>query len=144
MLVIVHTHFCYECGASFASKRALTCHCISMHEYISPLQYRIADATCPVCMIHFCTRKRCLHHVDSVAVCRNVVLEWEPQLTLDEVQSLKADDQMDTLRNLNMGFPIRYAKNLCFLAKGPINRGFSAAFHRKREAFQLLHGNITG
>jgi hypothetical protein len=62
----VHIFACADCNATFASNKALLCHCRQKHNYRDPVRlFLTSDGVCPVCKATFHTRLRAIAHVND-------------------------------------------------------------------------------
>ena len=134
---------CYDCGQTFSSYRALVSHNMLSHEYVSPMQYRIPDATCPLCLVHFGTRPRCLFHANKANTCNAVISQWTPQLSQKDLIDLRCKDADVMKSNMSSGLQPLFAENLCFLAEGPLESkeySLSPAFCKRRLQYMRWDG----
>ena len=88
---------CSDCGASFPTNRALSCHQRVVHKKRSELKFYIAGSQCPVCLTTFSSRSVCLNHVSDARrpKCKIAILSASfPRLEDDYIASL---DKKETL-----------------------------------------------
>ena len=66
LAAVVSTYACSDCNASFASNKALLCHCRKAHGFRDSVRLFLnADGVCPVCQTFFHSRLRVIAHVND-------------------------------------------------------------------------------
>ena len=90
---------CDQCGASFASRRALATHATKAHGYRCIYQHYAVDGSCPHCARDFHHRSRLRAHWRTAHGCFDNVVACFPALSGDLFDALADEDlQLATLR----------------------------------------------
>ena len=92
---------CYTCGQAFKPKPALATHRFKMHGDKKPARRLVSTTWCPVCMVEFHTRFRCLQHLSMVRagkqgvhnLCCDILLAAGPVCSAAEADELDSRDQ---------------------------------------------------
>jgi hypothetical protein len=95
---------CDLCERSFANLHSMRVHRAREHKMKGDERKRVDSSLCPICLVLFANRVKCLEHiVEKSAVCRmNLLINYEP-FDRDLIESLDEADRADKREGRKIG-----------------------------------------
>ena len=120
------SHPCKLCPRVLGSAAALGAHMCSQHGEKNELRRYVWGSTCPICLMHFHTRPRLLHHLKCRSkLCPVLLVSHYPPMPIDETSALDAVDGEDIRVLRSLGHPPTFAAVPAFRAAGPLKNWVS-------------------
>lgn len=118
---------CYECGMAFVSRQALATHSFRVHGTKRFERQMVETTWCPICLVQFHTRMRCVQHlsIDSTS-CRECLLEAGVFLTRARADELDCDDRAHNRHLHKRGHAPTKAELPAFRLPGPLKKAFAS------------------